>query len=123
MPSLCNLLVPPDSLGAHRSSYGECRRDRERAPSDPVKVVVTNRHTPDATMASNLSVVSLSYLRGSLQVGLAKLHHVSSVRGWLHSTAAGSCYCLPHREVEGMQRDAVDQVLQAVKFRDKNTLD
>ena len=26
----------------------------------------------------------------------------------------------PHREVEGLQRDAVDQVLQAVKFTDKN---
>ena len=80
MSSLCNLLVPPDSLGAHRSSYGECRRDRERAPSGPVKVVVTNQPTPDATMASNLSVVSLPYLRGSLQVGLAKLHRILSVR-------------------------------------------
>jgi hypothetical protein len=26
----------------------------------------------------------------------------------------------PHREFEGLQRDAVDQVLQAVKFTDKN---
>ena len=26
----------------------------------------------------------------------------------------------PHREFEGMQRDAVDQVLQAVKFTDTN---
>ena len=54
--------------------------NRERAPSGPVKVVVTNRPTSDATMASNLSVVSLPCLRGSLQVGLAKLHRVLSVR-------------------------------------------
>ena len=27
---------------------------------------------------------------------------------------------MSHREFEGLQRDAVDQVLQAVKFTDKN---
>ena len=75
----------------------------------------------DATMASNLSVVSLPYLRGSLQVGLAKLHRVLSVRkgGSIQVPQEVAIVC-PHREVEGMQRDAVDQVLQAVKFKDKN---
>ena len=54
--------------------------NRERAPSGPVKVVVTNRPHSRRHKVLNLSVVSLPSLRGSLQVGQAKLHLVSSVR-------------------------------------------
>ena len=54
--------------------------NRERAPNAQWKWQSLIDPTPDATMASNLSVVSLPYLRGSLQVGLAKLHRVLSVR-------------------------------------------
>ena len=41
-------------------------------------------------------------------------------RRWLHTSPARSCHCLPPSRVEGLHRDAVDQVLQAVKFTDKN---
>ena len=53
MPSVCNLLVSSNSLWANRSSHGECRRDRERAPSGPVTLCSPSNSRWGQTMATS----------------------------------------------------------------------
>ena len=96
--------------------------NRERAPSGPVKVVVTNR--PHSRRHNGIELVSgvlgpPCVVSGKL--GRAKLHLASSVR----KVAPYNCRRkLPLSVLivssKDCKRDAVDQVLQAVKFTDKN---
>ena len=121
MPSICHVLVLFNSLRANRSSHGECRRDRERAPSGPVKVVVTNR--PHSRRHNGVDLVSgvsalLAWFPASWASKIAPCF-IGEEGGSIQLPQEVAIVC-PHREFEGPQRDAVDQVLQAVKFTDKN---
>ena len=91
--------------------------NRKRAPSGPVKVVTNQprRHT-GVDLVSGLR----PYWRGSGELGqqdCAMLLRRSKTGPPKPQEVSFSC---PHRVFEGLQREAADQVLQAVKFTDKN---
>ena len=65
-----------------------------------------------------LSAESRPHWRGLLLAGLAKLHRAFSGKEEVPYKPRKRSPL--HRVFEGLQRDAVDQVLQAVKFTDKN---
>ena len=95
--------------------------NRERAPSGPVKVVVTNqphsrRHT-GVDLVSGVSAL-LAWFPASWASKIAPCF-IGEEGGAIQAPQEVSFAC-PHRVFEGLQRDAVDQVLQAVKFTDKN---
>ena len=94
--------------------------NRKRAPSGPVKVVVTNqphsrRHT-GVDLVSGVSAL-LAWFPASWASKIAPCF--LGEEGGVQAPQEVSFTC-PHRVFEGLQRDAVDQVLQAVKFTDKN---
>jgi len=93
--------------------------NRERAPSGPVKVVVTNqphsRHGVD--LVSGVSAL-LAWFPASCASKIAPCF-IGEEGGAIQVPQEVSFAC-PQRVFEGLQRDAVDQVLQAVKFTDKN---
>ena len=95
--------------------------NRERAPSGPVKVVVTNR--PHSRRHNGMELVSgvsalLAWFPASWASKIAPCF-IGEEGGSIQLPQEVAIVC-PHREFEGLQRDAVDQVLQAVKFTDKN---
>ena len=95
--------------------------NRERAPSGPVKVVVTNR--PHSRRHNGVDLVSgvsalLAWFPASWASKIAPCF-IGEEGGSIQLPQEVAIVC-PHREFEGLQRDAVDQVLQAVKFTDKN---
>ena len=95
--------------------------NRERAPSGPVKVVVTNR--PHSRRHIGVDLVSgvsalLAWFPASWASKIAPCF-IGEEGGSIQLPQEVAIVC-PHREFEGLQRDAVDQVLQAVKFTDKN---
>ena len=95
--------------------------NRERAPSGPVKVVVTNR--PHSRRHNGTELVSgvsalLAWFPASWASKIAPCF-IGEEGGSIQLPQEVAIVC-PHREFEGLQRDAVDQVLQAVKFTDKN---
>ena len=95
--------------------------NRERAPSGPVKVVVTNR--PHCRRNNGVDLVSgvsalLAWFPASWASKIAPCF-IGEEGGSIQVPQEVAIVC-PHREFEGLQRDAVDQVLQAVKFTDKN---
>ena len=94
--------------------------NRERAPSGPVKVVVTNRPHSRRHNGIELSGVSalLAWFPASWASKIAPCF-IGEEGGSIQLLQEVAIVC-PHREFEGLQRDAVDQVLQAVKFTDKN---
>jgi hypothetical protein len=86
-----------------------------------VKVVVTNR--PHSRRHNGIELVSgvsavLAWFPASWASKIAPCF-IGEEGGSIQVPQEVAIVC-PHREVEGMQRDAVDQVLQAVKFTDKN---
>ena len=90
--------------------------NRERAPSGPVKVVVTNR--PHSRRHNGIELVSgvsavLAWFPASWASKIAPCF-IGEEGGSIQVPQEVAIVC-PHREIEGMQRDAVDQVLQAVK--------
>ena len=95
--------------------------NRERAPRGPVKVVVTNR--PHSRRHNGIELVSgvsavLAWFPASWASKIAPCF-IGEEGGSIQAPQEVAIVC-PHREVEGMQGDAGDQVLQAVKFTDKN---
>ena len=105
-------------IGAARESADV---NRERAPSGPVKVVVTNR--PHSRRHNGVDLVSgvsalLAWFPASWASKIAPCF-IGEEGGSIQLPQEVAIVC-PHREFEGLQRDAVDQVLQAVKFTDKN---
>ena len=95
--------------------------NRKRAPSGPVKVVVTNqphsrRHT-GVDLVSGVSAL-LAWFPASWASKIAPCF-IGEEGGAIQAPQEVSFAC-PHRVFEGLQRDAVDQELQAVKFTDKN---
>ena len=96
--------------------------NRERAPSGPVKVgVVTNQ--PHSRRHNGVDLVSgvsalLAWFPASWASKIAPCF-IGEEGGSIQVPQEVSFAC-PHRVFEGLQRDAVDQVLQAVKFTDKN---
>ena len=95
--------------------------NRERAPSGPVKVVVTNR--PHSRRHNGVDLVSgvsalLAWFPASWASKIAPCF-IGEEGGSIQLPQEVAIVC-PHREFEGLQRNAVDQVLQAVKFTDKN---
>ena len=95
--------------------------NRERAPSGPVKVVVTNR--PHSRRHNGVDLVSgvsalLAWFPASWASKIAPCF-IGEEGGSIQLPQEVAIVC-PHREFEGLQRDAVDQALQAVKFTDKN---
>ena len=94
-----------------------CSLTRERAPSGPVKVVVTNR--PHSRRHNGIELVSgvsalLAWFPASWASKIAPCF-IGEEGGSIQLPQEVAIVC-PHREFEGLQRDAVDQVLQAVKF-------
>ena len=121
MPSVCHVLVSSNSLRANRSSHGESRREPRTCPSGPVKVVVTNRlHSRRHNGVDLVSGVSalLAWFPASWASKIAPCF-IGEEGGSIQLPQEVAIVC-SHREFEGLQRDAVDQVLQAVKFADKN---
>ena len=95
--------------------------NRERAPSGPVKVVVTNR--PHSRRHNGVDLVSgvsalLAWFPASWASKIAPCF-IGEEGGSIQLPQEVTIVC-PHREFEGLQKDTVDQVLQAVKFTDKN---
>ena len=121
MPSVCHVLVSSNSLRANRSSHGECRCEPRTCPQWPRE---NCGHQP--------APLSAPHWCRSCQRSLGPPGVVSCKLGQqdctvLHREEDGSIQLpqevpivCPHRGFEGLQRDAVDQVLQAVKFTDKN---
>ena len=95
--------------------------NRKRAPSGPVKVVVTNQ--PHSRRHTGVDVVSgttalLAWFPASWASKIAPCF-LGEAGGNTQAPQEVSFSC-PHRVFEGLQRDVADQVLQAVKFTDKN---
>ena len=95
--------------------------NRKRAPSGPVKVVVTNQ--PHSRRHTGVDLVSgttalLAWFPASWASKIAPCF-VGEAGGSTQAPQEISFSC-PHRVFEGLQRDAADQVLQAVRFTDKN---
>ena len=95
--------------------------NRKRAPSGPVKVVVTNQ--PHSRRHTGVDLVSgttalLAWFPASWASKIAPCF-VEEAGGNTQAPQEVSFSC-PHRAFEGLQRDVADQVLQAVKFTDKN---
>ena len=95
--------------------------NRKRAPSGPVKVVVTNQ--PHSRRHTGVDLVSgssalLAWFPASWASKIAPCF-LGEEGGAIQAPQEVSFSC-PHRVFEGLQRGAVDQVLQAVKFTDKN---
>ena len=95
--------------------------NRERAPSGPVKVVDTNwphsRRHIGVDLVSGVSAL-VAWFPASWASKIAPCF-IGEEGGSIQLPQEVAIVC-PHREFEGLQRDAVDQVLQAVKFTDKN---
>ena len=121
MSSVCHVLVSSNSLRANRSSHGECRCEPRTCPQWPRE---SCGHQPAPLSAPQWCRSCQRSLSPpgvvSCKLGQQDCTVLHRGRRWLHTTPARSCHCLFHREFEGLQRDAVDQVLQAVKFTDKN---
>ena len=86
--------------------------NRERAPSGPVKVVVTNR--PHSRRHNGIELVSgvsalLAWFPASWASKIAPCF-IGEEGGSIQLLQEVAIVC-PHREFEGLQRDAVDQVL------------
>ena len=95
--------------------------NRKRAPSGPVKVVVTNQ--PHSRRHTGVDLVSgttalLAWFPASWASKIAPCF-LEEAGGNTQAPQEVSFSC-PHRVFEGLQRDVADQVLQAVKFTDKN---
>ena len=94
--------------------------NRKRAPSGPVKVVVTNQ--PHSRRHTGVDVVSgasaLAWFPASWASKIAPCF-LGEAGGAIQAPLEVSFSC-PHRFFEGLQREVADQVLQAVKFTDKN---
>ena len=95
--------------------------NRKRAPSGPVKVVVTNqphsrRHTGVDLVGGTTAL--LAWFPASWASKIAPCF-LGEAGGNTQAPQEVSFSC-PHRVFEGLQRDVADQVLQAVKFTDKN---
>ena len=95
--------------------------NRKRAPSGPVKVVVTNQ--PHSRRHTGVDVVSgttalLAWFPASWASKIAPCF--LGVAGGNTQAPQEVSFSCPHRVFEGLQRDVADQVLQAVKFTDKN---
>ena len=95
--------------------------NRKRAPSGPVKVVVTNQ--PHSRRHTGVDLVSgttalLAWFPASWASKIAPCF-LEEAGGNTQAPQEVSFSC-PHRAVEGLQRDVADQVLQAIKFTDKN---
>ena len=95
--------------------------NRKRAPSGPVKVVVTNQ--PHSRRHTGVDLVSgttalLAWFPASWASKIAPCF-LEEAGGNTQAPQEVSFSC-PHRAFEGLQRDVADQVLQAVKFTDKN---
>ena len=98
--------------------------NRERAPSGPVKVVVTNR--PHLRQNAGVDLVSgvsalLAWFPASWASKIAPCF-IGDAGGNIQRPQEVSILC-PKRDNEGLQTDDGDQVLQAVKFTDKSVLD
>ena len=106
-------LILSELIGAAKESADV---NRERAPSGPVKVVVTNQ--PHSLRPQRCRPNQPGF--GFRLAGLARLHCAYRRRRRCHPSPARGFLACHHRVFEGLQRDAVDQVLQAVKFTDKN---
>jgi len=95
--------------------------NRKRAPSGPVKVVVTNqphsRHHTGVDLVSGTTAL-LAWFPASWASKIAP-SFLEEAGGNTQAPQEVSFSCL-HRVFEGLQRDAADQVLQAVKLTDKN---
>jgi len=89
----------------------------ERAPSGSVKVVVTNRlHSRRHNGIELVSGVSalLTWFPASWASKIAPCF--TREEGGSRQLPQEVAIVCPHREFEGLQRDTVDQVLQAVKL-------
>ena len=95
--------------------------NRERAPSGPVKVVVTNK--PHSRFNAGIDLVSgvsalLAWFPASWASKIAPCF-LGDTGSSAQKPQEVNIAC-PNREYDGRHRDAGDQVLQAVKFTDKN---
>ena len=95
--------------------------NRKRAPSGPVKVVVTNqphsrRHTAVDLVSGTTAL--LAWFPASWASKIAPCF-LEEAGGNTQAPQEVSFSC-PHRAFKGLQRDVADQVLQAVKFTNKN---
>ena len=116
MPSVATYWFRPilsELIGAATES---AEVNRKRAPSGPVKVVVTNR--PHFRRHNGIELVSGVSALLACKLG-CKIAPIGEEGGSTQMPLEVAIVC-PHREFEGLQSDAVDQVLQAVKFTDKN---
>ena len=94
--------------------------NRDRAPSGPVKVVVTNQ--PHSRPNAGIDLVSgvsalLAWFPASWASKVAQCF-IGDAGGATQLPQEVTIQC-PNREAAGAQRDDGDQVLQAVKFTDK----
>ena len=94
--------------------------NRDRAPSGPVKVVVTNQ--PHSRPNAGIDLVSgvsalLAWFPASWASKVAQCF-IGDAGGATQLPQEVTIQC-PNREAAGTQRDDGDQVLQAVKFTDK----
>ena len=94
--------------------------NRDRAPSGPVKVVVTNQ--PHSRPNAGIDLVSgvsalLAWFPASWASKVAQCF-IGDAGGATQWPQEVTIQC-PNREAAGTQRDDGDQVLQAVKFTDK----
>ena len=98
--------------------------NRERAPSGPVKVVVTNkphsRHNAGIDLVSGVSAL-LAWFPASWASKIAPCF-IGDAGGSTQRPQEVNILC-PNRDNEGLQNDDGDQVLQAVKFTDKSVPD
>ena len=94
--------------------------NRDRAPSGPVKVVVTNQ--PHSQPNAGIDLVSgvsalLAWFPASWASKVAQCF-IGDAGGATQLPQEVTIQC-PNREAAGTQRDEGDQVLQAIKFTDK----
>ena len=103
-----------------RAATESANVNRDRAPSGPVKVVVTNQ--PHSRPNAGIDLVSgvsglLAWFPASWASKVAQCF-IGEAGGSTQWPQEVTIQC-PNRETAGTQRDDGDQVLQAVKFTDK----
>ena len=111
LPSMCWVPLQP---------HQKCKGNRDRAPSGPVKVVVTNQ--PHSRPNAGIDVVSgvsalLAWFPASWASKVAECF-IGDAGGATQLPQEVTIQC-PNREAAGTQRDEGDQMLQAIKFTDK----
>ena len=94
--------------------------NRKRAPSGPVKIVVTNQPHSRRHTGSTWLVGLRPYWFPASWASKIVPCFLGEAGGATQAPQEVSFSC-PHRVFEELQREAADQVLQAVKFTDKNT--